>query len=132
MHRDSAEVFPAHVALADVQARAHFDPKGCEDSVTGALHGSPPEALQCMADELVVSIEQFAPPAITEPSRYLGGPDDVREQDSCEHTVHLDRVMFTGQPLQDHLWVRERTEVNATSGLLELGIRYPIGDEPPV
>jgi hypothetical protein len=48
-----------------------------------------------------VAIKQRTPPAITKPSCMNGGPNNVGEQHSREHTIGLARLPMPGQKLLD-------------------------------
>ena len=80
----------------DARARAV---EGRQEAVAGRLHLAAPVAVELLAHDLVVALEQLAPAAIAELGAPFGGVDDVGEEHGEQLALGLGRVLGAGQEL---------------------------------
>jgi hypothetical protein len=80
----SASIMPA----AQRTARAGPSKSG-EEAVARGIDLAPPEALQCLPDDVVMPVEQVAPGPIAELQGAFGRTDDVAEQHGGQHALGL-------------------------------------------
>ena len=81
--------------------RARGPVEGGEEAVAGALHLAAAVAVERLAEERVVALEQEAPAAVAHLGGAAGGVADVREQHGGEHPVRLALVARAGEELLD-------------------------------
>src|SRR5206468_8263750 len=75
--------------------------EGREETVTGSADLTSTMALDLLADDRVMTVEEVAPDAVAERDRQIGRSDDVGKEDRREHAFHLDPHARAGQELLD-------------------------------
>jgi hypothetical protein len=96
-HRD-AQLLHGVCNRARAADRARRPIEASKETVAGSVHFDAAIAKQFATDELVMLLEEIAPPAIAEPCRVFARGDDVSEEHGRENAIGLGIPVHCGVP----------------------------------